>query len=111
MLREALANTIAHDSLEDSRKCLYVACRCTAGGAVSITVEDEGQDFATELVADPSTPGNSRPWAEKKKARQRKFFTPAIHSGDAVAAQAYLLSKFDLHKCEEPPKKHPDPAW
>ena len=42
---------------------------------------------------------------------QRKFFTPANYSGDAVAAQKYLFSKFDIHKCEETPKKHPHPAW
>jgi serine/threonine-protein kinase RsbW len=98
VLREALANAIVHGNLEDSRKCVYVACRCTADGGVSITVEDEGQGFATESVADPITPGNrrgiylmktlmdevrferhgavvylrkasnARPWAEKKKA-------------------------------------------
>ena len=32
---------------------------------------------------------------------QRKFFTPAIYSGDADGAQEYLFSKFDRHECEE----------
>lgn len=36
---------------------------------------------------------------------QRKFFTPAIYSGDADGAQEYLFSKFDRHECEERPKK------
>jgi len=35
---------------------------------------------------------------------QRKFFTPAINSGGADAAQEYLFSKFDRHDCEEKPK-------
>lgn len=37
---------------------------------------------------------------------QRKFFTPAIYSGDPDAAQEYLFSKFDRHDCEEQPKKN-----
>jgi len=41
---------------------------------------------------------------------QRKFFTPAIYSRDAVAAQDYLFSKFDRHDCEEKPRKA-HPAW
>lgn len=36
---------------------------------------------------------------------QRKFFTPAIYSRDAVGAQEYLFSKFDRHDCEEKPRK------
>jgi hypothetical protein len=36
---------------------------------------------------------------------KRKFFTPAMYSGDAVGAQEYLFSKFDHHNCEKPPTK------
>ena len=57
-LREALANAIAHGNQQDSRKCVYVACRCSTDGEVSITVQDEGQGFDAELVADPTTPEN-----------------------------------------------------
>jgi anti-sigma regulatory factor (Ser/Thr protein kinase) len=41
-LREALANAIVHGNLEDLHKRVYVKCRCTTDGEVSITVEDEG---------------------------------------------------------------------
>jgi serine/threonine-protein kinase RsbW len=57
-LREALANAIVHGNQQDSRKCVYVACRCTTDGEVSITVQDEGQGFDADLVADPNTPEN-----------------------------------------------------
>jgi serine/threonine-protein kinase RsbW len=57
-LREALANAIVHGNLQDSRRCVYVACRCTADGEVSIRVEDEGPGFDAGSVADPTTPEN-----------------------------------------------------
>jgi serine/threonine-protein kinase RsbW len=55
-LHEALANAIVHGNQQDSRKCVYVACRCTTDGEVSVTVEDEGQGFDADLIADPTTP-------------------------------------------------------
>jgi serine/threonine-protein kinase RsbW len=57
-LREALANAIVHGNQQDSHKCVYVACRCTTDGEVSITVQDEGQGFDADLIADPTTPEN-----------------------------------------------------
>ena len=57
-LREALANAILHGNQQDSRKCVHVVCRCTTDGEVSITVQDEGQGFDADLIADPTTPEN-----------------------------------------------------
>ena len=57
-LREALANAIVHGNLQDPRKSVYVACRCTTDGEISITVEDEGQGFDADSVPDPTTPEN-----------------------------------------------------
>jgi serine/threonine-protein kinase RsbW len=57
-LREALANAIVHGNQESPRKRVYVTCRCTTDGEVSITVEDEGQGFGSESVLDPTTPEN-----------------------------------------------------
>jgi serine/threonine-protein kinase RsbW len=57
-LREGLANAIVHGNHEDPHKRVYVACRCTTDGEVSITVEDEGQGFDSNAVADPTTPEN-----------------------------------------------------
>lgn len=54
-LREALANAIVHGNQQDPRKSVYVVCRCTRDGEVSITVQDEGQGFDANSVADPTT--------------------------------------------------------
>ena len=57
-LREALANAIVHGNQQDPRKCVYIACRCTTDGEVSITVEDEGQGFDADSVEDPTAQEN-----------------------------------------------------
>jgi serine/threonine-protein kinase RsbW len=57
-LREALANAIVHGNREDPHKRVYVTCRCTSAGEVSITVQDEGQGFESDTVPDPTVPEN-----------------------------------------------------
>lgn len=57
-LREALANAISHGNQEDPHNRVYVTCRCATDGEVSITVQDEGQGFDRNAVADPTTPEN-----------------------------------------------------
>jgi|SRR5215813_11283126 len=57
-LREAVVNAIVHGNQEDPTKRVYVACRCTADGEVSITVEDEGNGFRSGAVPDPTLPEN-----------------------------------------------------
>jgi len=57
-LREALANAIVHGNQQDIRKSVYVKCRCTADGEVSITVKDEGTGFENDVVPDPTSPDN-----------------------------------------------------
>jgi serine/threonine-protein kinase RsbW len=57
-LHEALANAIVHGNQQDPGKSVYVACRCTTDGEVSVTVEDEGQGFDADSVADPTAQEN-----------------------------------------------------
>jgi len=57
-LREVLANAIVHGNQQDPRKSVYVACRCTTDGEVSVTVQDEGQGFDADLVVDPTAQEN-----------------------------------------------------
>jgi serine/threonine-protein kinase RsbW len=57
-LREALANAIIHGNRLDVHKRVYVACRCTAEGEVSLTVQDEGSGFESGNVPDPTDPDN-----------------------------------------------------
>jgi serine/threonine-protein kinase RsbW len=56
-LREALANAIVHGNQEDLRKLVWVACRCTTDGEVSITVREEGRGFNATAVL-PTAPEN-----------------------------------------------------
>src|SRR6202008_3618673 len=53
-LREALANAVIHGNGDDSRKSVYVTCRCYMDGEVSITVRDEGKGFDSSAVLDPT---------------------------------------------------------
>jgi serine/threonine-protein kinase RsbW len=55
-LREALENAIVHGNQQDAHKCVYVACRCSTDGEVSITVQDEGSGFENGTVPDPTGP-------------------------------------------------------
>jgi serine/threonine-protein kinase RsbW len=57
-LREALANAVVHGNREDPRKRVFVTCRCTTNGEVSITVQDEGQGFESDTVPDPTAREN-----------------------------------------------------
>ena len=57
-LREALVNAIVHGNEKDPSKRVYVKCRCTTDGEVSITVEDEGRGFESGEVPDPTSPDN-----------------------------------------------------
>lgn len=57
-LREALVNAIVHGNQNDPSKRVYVNCRCTTDGEVSITVEDEGNGFRSDAVSDPTLPEN-----------------------------------------------------
>jgi len=57
-LREALVNAIVHGNQNDPRKRVYVSCRCTRDGEVSIAVEDEGNGFRSGAVSDPTLPEN-----------------------------------------------------
>ena len=55
---EALVNAIVHGNEEDPNKLVYVKCRCTRDGEVSITAEDEGNGLEHEAVLDPTSPDN-----------------------------------------------------
>jgi serine/threonine-protein kinase RsbW len=57
-LSEALVNAIVHGNQQDPCKRVYVNCRCTTDGEVSITVEDEGHGFENDAVPDPTSPEN-----------------------------------------------------
>src|SRR5258708_19370556 len=60
-LIEALENAVVHGNCEDPHKPVYVTCRCTAEGEVSITVQDEGQRFPTGPFPDPPAPETPLP--------------------------------------------------
>ena len=51
-------NAIVHGNQNDPRKLVNVNCRCASDGDVSITVEDQGNGFELDSVADPTSPDN-----------------------------------------------------
>ena len=53
-LREALVNAIVHGNQEDLHKHVYVTYRSTNDGEILITIQDEGQGFDVNAVADPT---------------------------------------------------------
>jgi serine/threonine-protein kinase RsbW len=57
-LGEALENAIVHGNREDPDKRVYLTCRCTSDGEVSITVQDEGQGFNIGALPDPTAQEN-----------------------------------------------------
>ena len=57
-LHEALANAVIHGNHEDPHKRVYVSCRCSVDGQVSIMLRNEGQGFDTSAVPHPTDPNN-----------------------------------------------------
>ena len=57
-LREAILNAVIHGNAEAAEKRVYVTCRCTIDGEVSITIRDEGHGFDIDAVVDPTTSEN-----------------------------------------------------
>jgi serine/threonine-protein kinase RsbW len=80
-LREALANAVIHGNQEDSRKRVYVVCRCTTDGEVSITIQDEGEGFDSDAVPDPT-------------ALENRLFT----HGRGIYAMKTLMDEVDFEQ-------------
>ena len=57
-LHEALANAVVHGNHEDPDKLVYVVCRCSIDGEVSISIRDQGPGFDSRTIPDPTTPEN-----------------------------------------------------
>ncbi len=55
-LREALANAVIHRNHESPDKDVFVTCRCSMDGEVSITVRDQGEGFDTGALPDTTDP-------------------------------------------------------
>ena len=53
-LHEALANAVIHGNHQDSRKRIYISCRCQLDGEVLITVRDEGNGFDVPAIPNPT---------------------------------------------------------
>jgi serine/threonine-protein kinase RsbW len=53
---EALANAVIHGNGENPDKQVYLSCRFSMDGEVSIVVRDEGGGFDSRAVPDPTEP-------------------------------------------------------
>jgi serine/threonine-protein kinase RsbW len=54
VIHEALANAMIHGNQENQDKQVHVTCRCRMDGKVLISVRDEGEDFDSRAVPDPT---------------------------------------------------------
>lgn len=54
-LHEALTNAVVHGNHQDPNKHVYVACRCSKNGEVSITVRDQGEGFDWDAISETIT--------------------------------------------------------
>jgi serine/threonine-protein kinase RsbW len=57
-LREALANAVKHGNKLNPDKRVFVHMVVDPGSELRIQVDDEGEGFDLDSVADPTTPGN-----------------------------------------------------
>ena len=57
-LHEALANAVIHGNREDPHKRVYMVCRCSMDGEITISVQDEGYGFDTHALRGPTDPKN-----------------------------------------------------
>jgi serine/threonine-protein kinase RsbW len=57
-VHEALTNAVIHGNHQDPNKRVFVACRCSIDGEVSITIRDQGQGFDSRGITDPTTSEN-----------------------------------------------------
>jgi serine/threonine-protein kinase RsbW len=80
-LHEAILNAVVHGNAEAPHKRVYVTCRCSVNGEVSITVRDEGQGFDSQAVPDPTTP-------ESRFATRGRGIYPMRTLMDEVSFQA-----------------------
>jgi serine/threonine-protein kinase RsbW len=72
-LDEALENAVVHGNYEDPDKRVYLTCRRTPRGKVSITVQDEGKGFDTGTLPDPNVPENRLRYLRRKADPSRIF--------------------------------------
>jgi serine/threonine-protein kinase RsbW len=57
-LHEALANSVIHGNHEDPHKRVYISCRCSMDGEITIIVRDEGPGFDSRALPDPTDTKN-----------------------------------------------------
>ena len=102
-LREALANAIVHGNGEDSRKHVWVRCRCTTDGEVLITVRDEGQGFESHTVPNPIAPEN-RLRMSGRGIYLMKTLMDEVHF-EQRGAVVHMRKKFKARSSEEGKRK------
>ncbi|NLH09877.1 MAG: ATP-binding protein [Holophagae bacterium] len=97
-VREALANAIKHGNKLSAEKRVLVEVRLDPGEALEIVVEDEGDGFDPEGVADPTAPANLMRSSGRGVFYMRQFmdevhFSPAERGGTRLRLRKNLTAR------------------
>lgn len=97
-VREALANAIKHGNKLNAEKRVFVQIRLEPGQALDVVIEDEGDGFSPEAVADPTDPGNLLRSSGRGVFYMRQFmdevhYSPAERGGTRLWLRKNLTAR------------------
>jgi serine/threonine-protein kinase RsbW len=100
-LREALANAIKHGNKLNPEKRVFVQMALKPGAELRIVVEDEGDGFDPEKVANPTDPGNLLLSSGRGVYYMRQFMDEVnFHIGEHGGTCLELVKKLNGRRTE-----------
>lgn len=97
-VREALANAIKHGNKLNSAKRVFVQISLEPGESLEVVIEDEGDGFSPDAVADPTDPGNLLRSSGRGVFYMRQFmdevdYRPAARGGTRLRLRKNLTAR------------------
>ncbi len=101
-MREALANAIKHGNKLNPEKRVYVEISVEPEERLEITVEDEGEGFDPERVADPTAPTNLLRSSGRGVFYMRQFMDDVVFApGDRGGTRIRLGKRLSVRRDDE----------